>query len=159
MGRNIALLFHDRDTRRWWVVSSTIRPHFAPGKDPGIILQEDGWAPGPVWIGRKFRPHRDSIPDRPACSKSLYRLSYPASPPPHTHTYIYIYMCVCGNLCHTSWRNSQYINIWDCDKHRQLRETHLLYCTIPKSLVPKTKKNCILILTSFNDYFIFYYPL
>ena len=26
----------------------------------------------------KFLPHRDSIPDRPARSQSLYRLSYPA---------------------------------------------------------------------------------
>ena len=34
--------------------------------------------PGPVWMGGKSRPHRDSIPDRPARSQSLYRLSYPA---------------------------------------------------------------------------------
>ena len=32
--------------------------------------------------GRKSRPHRGSIPDRPARSQSLYRLSYPA----HIHT-------------------------------------------------------------------------
>jgi len=31
-----------------------------------------------VWTGGKSRPHRDSIPDHPACSQSLYRLSYPA---------------------------------------------------------------------------------
>ena len=31
LGRGIALLFHDRGTRRWWVVSSTPRPHFTPG--------------------------------------------------------------------------------------------------------------------------------
>ena len=49
-----------------------------PGKDPVPILQEDGWAPGPVWTGGKSHPHRDSIPDRPARSQSLYRLSYPA---------------------------------------------------------------------------------
>jgi len=48
------------------VVSSTPRPHFTPGKDPVPILQEAGWAPGPVWTGGKSRPHRDSIPDRPA---------------------------------------------------------------------------------------------
>jgi len=57
------------------VVSSTLRPHFTPGKDPVLILQEAGWAPGPVWTGGKSRPHRDSIPDRPALSQSLYRLS------------------------------------------------------------------------------------
>jgi len=40
--------------------------HFTPGKDPVPLLQEAGWAPGPVWTGGKSRPHRDSIPDRPA---------------------------------------------------------------------------------------------
>ena len=60
------------------MVSSTPRPHFIPGKGPVPISQEAGWAPGPVWTGGKSRPHRDSIPDRPARSQSLYRLSYPA---------------------------------------------------------------------------------
>ena len=78
VGRGVALLFHDRGTRRGWVVSSTPRPHFTPGKDPVPILREPGWAPGPVWTGGKSRTHRDSIPDRPARSQSLYRLSYPA---------------------------------------------------------------------------------
>jgi len=48
-----------------------------PGKDPVPIVQEAGWAPGPVWTGGKSRPHRDSILDLPARSQSLYRLSYP----------------------------------------------------------------------------------
>ena len=39
MGRGIALLFHDRGTRRGWVVSSTSRPQFTTGKDPVPILQ------------------------------------------------------------------------------------------------------------------------
>ena len=78
VGRGIALLFHDHSTWRGWVVSSTPRPHFTPGKDPVPILQEAGWAPGSVWTGGKSRPHRDSIPDRPAPSQSLYRLNYPA---------------------------------------------------------------------------------
>ena len=77
-GRGIALLFHDRGTRRWWVVSITSRPHFTPGKDPVPILQGAGWAPGSVWTDGKSRPHRVSIPDLPARSQSLYRLSYPA---------------------------------------------------------------------------------
>jgi len=38
VGRGIALFFHDRGTSRWWVVSSTPRPHFTPGKDPVPIL-------------------------------------------------------------------------------------------------------------------------
>jgi len=68
VGRGIALLFHDRGTTRGWVVSSTPRPHFTPGKDPVPIVQEAGWAPGPVWTGGKSRPRRDSNPDRPARS-------------------------------------------------------------------------------------------
>ena len=78
VGRGIALLFHDRGARRGWVVSSTHRPHFTPGKDPVPILQEAGWVLGPVWTVGKSRPHRDSILDRPARSQSLYWLSYPA---------------------------------------------------------------------------------
>ena len=69
MGRDTALLFHDPVTRRGWVVSSTTRPHFTPGKDPATFLQEAGWASGPVWTVGKSRPtHRDSIPERPALS-------------------------------------------------------------------------------------------
>ena len=78
MGRGIALLFHDHDTRRGWVVSSTARPYFTPGKDPVPIVQEAGWASGPVWRGRKSRSTGNRSPNRPACSQSLYRLSYPA---------------------------------------------------------------------------------
>jgi len=77
VGRGIALLFHNRGTRRGWVVGSTPRLHFTPEKDPVPILQEAGWSLVPVWRGGKPRPHRDSIPDRPARSQSLYRLSYP----------------------------------------------------------------------------------
>jgi len=58
--------------------SSTPRPHFTPERDPVPILQEAEWAPGSVWTGGKSHPHRNSIPDLPARSQSLYRLSYPA---------------------------------------------------------------------------------
>ena len=78
VGRVIALLFHDRGTRREWVISRTPRPHFTPGKEPVPILKEARWAPGPVWTGGKSRRNWDSIPDRPARSQSLYRLSCPA---------------------------------------------------------------------------------
>jgi hypothetical protein len=69
VGRGIALLFHDRGTRNegeW----SAARPGrtLPPGKEPVPILQETGWAPGPVWTGGKSRPHRNSIPDRSARS-------------------------------------------------------------------------------------------
>ena len=49
-----------------------------PGNGPVSILQEAGWAPELAWTDGKSCPHRDSIPDRPARSQSLYRLNYPA---------------------------------------------------------------------------------
>ena len=43
---------------------STPRPgSFTPRKDPVPIVQEAGWAPGPVWTGAEnLAPQRDSIP-------------------------------------------------------------------------------------------------
>ena len=36
---------------------------FTPRKDPVSIVQEAGWASGPVWIGAEnLTPHWDSIP-------------------------------------------------------------------------------------------------
>jgi len=58
----IALLFHDHGTRRGWGVV-TPRPLFTPGKDPVSIVQEAGWASGPLWTGAEnLAPYRDSIP-------------------------------------------------------------------------------------------------
>ena len=66
MGRGIALLLNDRDSRRGeWSVARPGRI-FPPRKDPVPILQKAELALGPVWTGGKSRPHRDSIPDRPA---------------------------------------------------------------------------------------------
>jgi len=70
-------------TRRGWGVSVTPRPLFNSGKDPVPIVQEAGWAPGPVWTGAENLALAGiRSPDRPARSQSLYRLSYPA----HAHT-------------------------------------------------------------------------
>ena len=77
--RGIALLSHGHGTRRGWGVSVTSRPLFAPGKDPVPIVQEAGWAPGPVWTGAEnLTPTGIWSPDRPARSQSLYQLCYPA---------------------------------------------------------------------------------
>jgi hypothetical protein len=60
-------------------VSVTPRPLINPGKDPVPIVQEAGWAPGPVWTGEEnLAPIGIRSPDRPARSQSLYRLGYPA---------------------------------------------------------------------------------
>jgi len=77
--RGIALLFHDCGTRREWGVIITTRPLFTPGNDPVPIIQEAGWASGPVWTGgENLAPTGIRYPDRSARRKSLYRLSYPA---------------------------------------------------------------------------------
>ena len=50
-----------------------------PGKDPIPIVQEAGWAPGPLWTGAEnLAPTGIRYPDRPSRSQSLYRLSYTA---------------------------------------------------------------------------------
>jgi hypothetical protein len=65
---------------RGWGVSFTPRPHLTPRKDPVAILQEAGWASGPVWRGAEnLAPNGIRSPDRPARRQSLYRLSYPAA--------------------------------------------------------------------------------
>jgi len=59
----------------------SVRPWslFTPGKDPVPIVQEAGWAPGPVWTGAENLALTGiRSRDRPACSQSLYRLSYRA---------------------------------------------------------------------------------
>ena len=54
VGRGIAVLFHDRGTRRGWVVSSTPRPHFTPGKRPSTHFI-GGWVgPRAGLDGRKI---------------------------------------------------------------------------------------------------------
>jgi len=102
VGRGIALLFHDRGTRREWVFISTPRPHFTLGKDPVSILQEAGWAPGPVWMGKKSCPYWDSILDPLTRSQSLYQLSYPSHTHTHTCICIYIYIYICSIYAHTN---------------------------------------------------------
>ena len=77
--RGIALLFHDHGTRRGWGVSVTPWPLFTTGKEPVPIVQEAGWAPGPIWTGAEnLAPTGIRSPDRPTLSQSLYQLRYPA---------------------------------------------------------------------------------
>jgi hypothetical protein len=50
---------------------------FTLGKDLAPIVQEAGWAPGPVWTcAKNLAPTGIRSPDHPALSQSLYQLSY-----------------------------------------------------------------------------------
>jgi hypothetical protein len=62
-------------------VWSTLRlGRFTPCKDPVPIVKEAGWASEPVRTGAEnLSPTGVRSPDRPARSKSLYRLRYPGS--------------------------------------------------------------------------------
>jgi len=85
VGRGIALLFHDRGTGRGeW---SAARPgRTLPRGKTGTHLTGEWLGPKSGLYGRKISTHRDTIPDRPAHSQSLCRLSYPV----HLPIYIYI---------------------------------------------------------------------
>ena len=92
VGRGIAILFRDRGTRSGWVVSSTPRPHFTPGKDPVPILQEAGWVPGPVYLdGRKISspPGFDPGPSSPLS------VAIPTELPGPPIFYIFMYYLTC----------------------------------------------------------------
>jgi hypothetical protein len=69
-GRGMALHSLDLGVRRggWWAP----RPgRFTPGKYPVPIVQEVGWAPGPIWTcAKNLAPTGVGSPDRPACSQS-----------------------------------------------------------------------------------------
>jgi hypothetical protein len=66
-----------------WVVNSMARPLYLREWDQVPILQEAGWAPGPVWTGAEnLTPTGIRSPDRTTRSESLNRL-YPV---PHLVT-------------------------------------------------------------------------
>jgi hypothetical protein len=55
---------------------ATSWPLYLRERDPVPIVQEAGWAPGSFWTGTEnLAPIKIWSPDRPARSKSLYRLS------------------------------------------------------------------------------------
>ena len=88
-------------------------------KDPVPILQEVGCAPGPVWTDGKSCPHRVSIPDLPARSRLLCRLSYPVP------LYIYIYIYDFKN-----WDLIQYLALLYTIYLAQLYTIHFTYFTL-----------------------------
>jgi len=83
---------------------------FTPGKDPVPIVQEAGWAPGPVWLGAEnLAPTGIRSPDLPARSESLYRLRYAG--PSWTRSYLIFLPCLEPNvhfsvLNESAWRSN-----------------------------------------------------
>jgi hypothetical protein len=82
VSRCIALPFHNFGTKDGGGWSAPRPGRFTPGKDPEPIVQEAGWAPGPVWTdAENLIPTGIRSQDRSARSASLYRLSYPGLSP------------------------------------------------------------------------------
>jgi len=86
----IALLFLDHGTRRGEESASSPGRSLPPGKTRYPLYRRLGGPQGRSAQVRKISPHRDSIPDRPARSGSLYRLSYRVHTHTHTHTHTHI---------------------------------------------------------------------
>jgi hypothetical protein len=60
------------------VVNATTRPLYSQERDRIRIVQEVGWAPGPVWTGAEnLVPSRIRFLDRVVSAESLYSLRYP----------------------------------------------------------------------------------
>jgi len=76
VGRVVALLFHDRGTRRGWVVSSTPRPHFTPRKDPVQFYRRLGGPQGRSGRVENLVPTGIWSRTVQPVVQSLYRLSY-----------------------------------------------------------------------------------
>ena len=78
---------------------STSHPgRFTPGEDPVPIVQEAGWAPGPVWMCEEnLAPTGIRSADRPARSESLYRLSYPGPHRNNSNNYYYYYYYIASD--------------------------------------------------------------
>jgi hypothetical protein len=74
--RGKALPFLDRGTRRGELLTARPNRTLPPGKDPVPIVQEAGWAPGPVWTAENLAPSEFDPQTVQPVAQSLYRLSY-----------------------------------------------------------------------------------
>jgi hypothetical protein len=72
--------FSNLRTRCGSVVNSTLRPLYLRKRDTVRIVQEAGWAPGPVWTRKKVASTGIRSPDLSVRSESLCRLRNPGSP-------------------------------------------------------------------------------
>ena len=132
--RGIALPFRDHGTRRWWGVSVMPRPLFTPGKDPVPILQEAGWAPGPVWTGAEnLAPTGIRSPVLPARSYT----DYATRPTSSIWSPIDLFGCFACFSCQrptlpTTCR-AEFCSrsaVHDLNKLRSVLQLHFIFCAI-----------------------------
>jgi hypothetical protein len=84
--QNDTIILHVMST---WVVNTTPQPLYLPERDPVSIIQEVGWALGPVWMGTEYLTTNDiQSLACPICSKSLLSLCCSDCPSTHSKTYL-----------------------------------------------------------------------
>jgi hypothetical protein len=70
--------FFNLSARQGQVVNATPWPLYPHEKNLVSFVQEARWSPELIWTGvENLTPTRFRSPDRPDCSESLYKLSYP----------------------------------------------------------------------------------
>ena len=85
VGRGTALLFHDRGTRRGWVVSSTPQPHYTPGKTRYPFYRRLGGPQGRSGRVENLVPTGIRSQTVQPVAQSLYRLRFSAHHHHHHH--------------------------------------------------------------------------
>jgi len=107
LGIDVALLFHDRGTRRGWVVSSTPRPHFHPGKNRYPFHRR---LDGPqVWTKGADNLVTTGIRSR-TVQPVVSRYNRWATRPTHRYVYVYIHIDVCIFMCVSAYI---YYYLWE----------------------------------------------
>jgi hypothetical protein len=69
--RGVVYSFFNLGARWGWVVNATPRPLYARERDPVPIVQEAGWAPGPVLMGVKTLLNSGRFSDKLAVLQSF----------------------------------------------------------------------------------------
>ena len=92
VGKGVALLFHDSGTRRGWVVSSTRRPVYPPGKTRYPLYRRLGGPQGRSGLAENLVPI--GIRSR-TVQPVVSRYTDWATWPTNMYVYIYIYIYIC----------------------------------------------------------------
>ena len=104
--------------------------------------EEAEWVSKPVWRGvENLASTGIRSPDRPARSKSLYRLRYPGQGCVYIHTYTHIHIYI---HTHTYRPIHIYINLTSCPNYTLIFSVHhsLVDCSYSKHFVRMTVFSC-----------------
>jgi len=112
LGRCISLLFHDRGTRRGWVVKSMLRPHFTSGKTRYPFYRRLGGPQGRSGRAENLVP--TGIRSRTVQPVVSRYTDWATRPIYYIYVYILYYMYENNGYCNTkcSWSSAWHIIEW-----------------------------------------------